>query len=317
MYINDPGSLIRLVLVDRLRWVLVSKRLLRDITIKAYDYEFFKLSEECDFPVHPKIRSMLNLILSPIVCHEMSAWGFVKSICIELTNTSLPLDVDMSYAWLDLLFNRMQEIESLRLIGFTWNPYLIKIFKNSGLQKVNRLDLEILLLHEQDEQDFVEWNDLFKELFTNASQTVDHLSISSSSDCMNPMILLQLFEIKCWKSINIYWKAEMDSGIFQLLLSRVIAWVNYNANLELCKIEIFLPRMMENVSIPTYFRNDGHKISTLVDPISKKFTFLIIHEKFQKLTHLWPSICISSTSTLLQSESCWTNEDGSGIFYHF
>lgn len=303
----------RLVHVDRLRWILVSKRLLKDITIKAYDYEFFNLSQDCDSPFNPKIRSLLNLILSPIVFKELPVWGFVKSICIELTNTSLPLDLDLSYTWFEILVHRMQEIESLGLIGFTWNPCLIKLINNLCLQNIYSLDLDILLVQKQDS---VEWDDLFQELFRNASQTVDHLSMSSCTDSMNPIILLQLFEIKNWKSISIFWKSEMDSGIFQLLLSKLIAWINYNTNLESCKIETFLPRMMENVTIPIdSLRNDGFFVNTSVDSISKKFSFLIVNERIQKPRIIRRSLCISSTTKLIPSDSCWTDEDGCGIIF--
>ena len=157
---------------------------------------------------------------------------------------------------------------------------------------------------------------MFQELFTHASQTVDHLSISSSSDCMNPIILLQLFEMKDWKSISIFWKSEVDSGTFQLLLSKLIAWINYNNNLESCKIETFLPHMMENVTIPTdSLKNKGFLVNVSVDPISKKFSFLIVHERNQRSTNTRRSLCISSTAKLIPSESGWTDEDGCGIFY--
>ncbi len=321
MYITDARSLIILQHVDRLRWVLVSKRFLRDITIKAYDYEFLKMSNESALPINSKIRSLLNLILSPIITSQIvsgaallnspgnnSVWGFVKSISIQLTDTSLPLDAHVSYDWLQVLMNRMQQISSLRLLGFTWNSMLINLIKHSCTRKIKSLDLEILLIQEED----VDWNDLFYDFCTNALTCVDHLAFSSSSECINPNILLKLLELKFWKSLCMIWKAEVDSGIFQLLLSKLLSWIRCHPNLEYFKLEVFLPRMMENVTIPiSSLKRERYNIRASVDPLTKKFFFLMALDKAQSYRQ---SLCLSSTSTLIPNESCWTDESGCGIF---
>lgn len=316
MYITDAGSLIVLKHVDRLRWALIMKRFLRDITLKAYDYEFLKNSEQCDLPVNPKIRSLLNLILSPLITSQMQAlpvWRFVKSICIELTNTSLPLDVHVSYSWLQVLFYRMPEIKSLRLIGFTWNPELMDLIKQSCTRYVSALDIDILLIQENED---VDWDELFHDLFTNITKSVDYLSVSSSSDCINPSILLKLFELKFWKNITVIWKAEVDSGVFQSLLSKLLIWITHHPNLEYCKLKIFLPRMMENVTIPSSnLMRDRYNISASVDPTTKKFSFLMALKNLN--TNIRRSLCISSTSTLIPNESSWTDEIGSGILLNY
>ena len=72
VYVADAGSLLKLKNVDKLRWVLVSKRLLRDITIKAYDYEVLDLDNS--YPINAKIKSLLNLILAPRSVTSRSAW---------------------------------------------------------------------------------------------------------------------------------------------------------------------------------------------------------------------------------------------------
>jgi hypothetical protein len=315
VYITDAGSLIVLQHVDRLRWALIIKRFLRDITLKAYDYEFLKNSEQ-DLPVNPKIRSLLNLILSPLITSQIQAlpvWGFVKSISIELTNTSLPLDVHVSYAWLQVLFYRMQEIKTLRLIGFTWNPELMDLIKRSCTRQISTLDIDIFLIQEDGG---VNWDELFHDLFSNIAKSVEHLSVSSSSDCLNPSIILKLFELKFWKNITVIWKAEVDSGIFQALLSKLLLWITHHPNLEYCKLKILLPRMMENVTIPSSsLMKDRYNISASVDPITKKFSFLVAIKKLN--TNIRRSLCISSTSTLIRNESSWTDVAGSGIFLNY
>ena len=311
MYTSDAGSLLKLKNVDKLRWVLVSKRLLRDITIKAYDYEF--LDSESDYPINSKIKSLLNVILAPIAVKEfskLSVWGFVKSISIEITNTFLPFDLQIPYGWLEVLFNKMQEINSLKLIGFTWNADLVHILRKYRQWKIDHLDIEILFLNNQDG---IEWDELFQELL-QTTDSLSNLSICSSSDCMNPIILVRILDMKLWKRIYIVWKTEIDSGVFQILLSKLISWANYNYNLELCKVEVLLPIMMENVSIPeNNFQNDDYITKSFVDPKTKKFTLLIMHKKLKKSKSSRQSLCISSTCKLTQNESCWTDSAGSGI----
>ena len=263
-----------------------------------------------DLPVNPKIRSLLTLILSPMLSLNDPKWGFIKSLSIQLTNTCRPLDADYSYSWLETLLFRMGGITGLKLVGFTWNSLLIDIVERLA-RRVQQIHLEILLIHDQDQ---IDWTSRFLDFFSQA-KSAECLSLISSSDCMDPQILQRLLDLKLWIRLSIKWKTGMESGGFQLLLARLISWINYNHYLEYCKLNILLPYMMENISIPIKsLSKDGiYFVDTFVSPDSKMFTILIMKKEIIN-TRVRRSICVSSTETLIANDLGWTDKSGSGIF---